>query len=218
MFGSLKFRVLLVIGIIFALTALAACGGDDPATEEPAAPTAAPAPQATAAPAATAAPQQGQQQQAQPTAAPQATTAPAATAAPGSAQPTAVPAPTAGAGITATRAPDPETGEVTTEYTAAAQLLMEGGPKALAEAQGESPRYGGKFLANNWEPIPFYDMHQTSFGGVYVITAPAYNGLLATSPYDELAAEIIPDLARSWDISDGGATVNFNLAEGCNLA
>ncbi len=215
MFGSLKFRVILVIGVILALTALAACGGDDADTEESAAPTAAPAPQATTAPA-TAAPQQAQQQQAQPTAAPQATTAPApqATTAPSSVQPTAAPAPTAGAGITATRAPDPETGEVTTEYTAAAQLLMEGGPKALAEANGESPRYGGKFLANNWEPIPFYDMHQTSFGGVYVITAPAYNGLLATSPYDELAAEIIPDLARSWDISDGGATVNFNLAEG----
>ena len=77
-----------------------------------------------------------------------------------------------------------------------------------------SPRYGGKFLANNWEPIPFYDMHQTSFGGVYVITAPAYNGLLATSPYDTLAAELIPDLARTWEISDGGTTVTFHLAEG----
>ena len=91
---------------------------------------------------------------------------------------------------------------------------MEGGPKALAEANGESPRYGGKLLANNWEPIPFYDMHQTSFGGVYVITAPAYNGLLATSPYDPLAAELIPDLARTWDISDGGTTATFHLAEG----
>ena len=104
------------------------------------------------------------------------------------------------------------TGE--TVYSDAAKLLMTGGAKALAEANGESPRYGGILLANNWEPIPFYDMHQTSFGGVYVITAPAYNGLLASSPYDPLALEIIPDLAQTWELSDGGATVTFHLAEG----
>ena len=192
MLSNLKFRVGIVFGVIFALAVLAACGGDGD-TEQPAAATEAPA-----------AGSQTQQQ---------ATAAPAATAAPGSAaQPTSAPAP--GAGIAATSVPNPETGEVTTEYTPAAKLLMEGGPAALAGAFGETPRYGGTFLANNWEPIPFYDMHQTSFGGVYVITAPAYNGLLATSPYDQLAAEIIPDLARTWEISDGGTTVTFNLAEG----
>ena len=197
MFGNLKIRIAFAIGTIIVLTVLAACGGDS-ATQAPTATTEAPAPQATEAPA------PGGQAQQQPTTAPGAA----------SAQPTSAPAPVAGSGITATSVPDPETGEITTEYTPAAKLLMEGGPRALAEANGESPRYGGKFLANNWEPIPFYDMHQTSFGGVYVITAPAYNGLLATSPYDQLAAEIIPDLALSWDISDGGTTVTFHLAEG----
>lgn len=214
MIGKLKFRITLTVGVILILAVLAACGGDS-ATEAPAAATEAPVPQVTTAPATTA-PQQAQQQQSQPTAAPQATSAPApaATTAPASGQSASTPAPRAGAGITATSVPVPSSGVQETEYTAAAKLLMEGGPKALAEANGESPRYGGKFLANNWEPIPFYDMHQTSFGGVYVITAPAYNGLLATSPYDELAAEIIPDLARTWDVSDGGATVTFHLAEG----
>ena len=137
---------------------------------------------------------------------------------------TEAPSPTAttesSSGSEATSAPAPTSTSVpiaaaeVTEYTDAAKLLMSGGAMALAEAQGESPRYGGKFLANNWEPIPFFDMHQTSFGGVYVITAPAYNGLLATSPYDPLAAEIIPDLARTWDITGGGAAVTFHLAEG----
>jgi peptide/nickel transport system substrate-binding protein len=56
-------------------------------------------------------------------------------------------------------------------------------------------------------------MHQTSFGGVYTITAPIYNGLLATSPYDPLALELIPDLATSWEIADEGATITFHLAE-----
>ena len=198
MLGKLRFNIILTIGAILALTVLAACGGDS-ATEEPSAPTEAPVAQTT----------QGEATTAAPTAAPgggAATTSPAS--------PTSVPAQRGGAGITATSVPVSSDGVQETEYTPAAKLLMEGGPRALAEANGESPRYGGKFLANNWEPIPFYDMHQTSFGGVYVITAPAYNGLLATSPYDKLAAELIPDLARTWEISDGGTTVTFHLAEG----
>ena len=204
MLGKIKPGLILIVVLALTLSLLAACGGGDDeeagATQEASTPQL--QPQATES--------QGQESGSAPTVAPTAaSSAPAAGA-------TAVPTPAAqaGAGITATRAPDESTGEGGTQYTAAAQLLIDGGPRALAEANGESPRYGGKFLANNWEPIPFYDMHQTSFGGVYVITAPAYNGLLATSPYDPLAAEIIPDLARSWDISDGGSTVNFHLAEG----
>ena len=204
MLGKIKPGLVLIVLLALSLSLLAACGGGDEeeagATQEASTPQS--QPQATES--------QGEESGSAPTAAPTAaSSAPAAGA-------TAVPTPAAqaGAGITATRAPDESTGEGGTQYTAAAQLLIDGGPRALAEANGESPRYGGKFLANNWEPIPFYDMHQTSFGGVYVITAPAYNGLLATSPYDPLAAEIIPDLARSWDISDGGSTVNFHLAEG----
>ena len=41
------------------------------------------------------------------------------------------------------------------------------GALALAAAHGETPRYGGKFLSAGNEEIPFYDLHQTSFGGVY---------------------------------------------------
>ncbi len=216
MLGKIRPALILILILALSLSLLAACGGGDEdeagtGTAQEAAPTqegAAPQtqPQATES--------QGQQSGAAASAAPTAAAAGATSAPAAGATPVSSPAPQAGAGITVTRAPEESTGETGTQYTAAAKLLMEGGPKALAEANGESPRYGGKFLANNWEPIPFYDMHQTSFGGVYVITAPAYNGMLATSPYDPLAAEIIPDLALSWDISDGGATVNFNLAEG----
>jgi peptide/nickel transport system substrate-binding protein len=216
MLGKIRPALILILILALSLSLLAACGGGDEdeagtGTAQEAAPTqegAAPQtqPQATES--------QGQQSGAAASAAPTAAAAGATSAPAAGATPVSSPAPQAGAGITVTRAPEESTGETGTQYTAAAKLLMEGGPKALAEANGESPRYGGKFLANNWEPIPFYDMHQTSFGGVYVITAPAYNGMLATSPYDPLAAEIIPDLALSWDISDGGATVNFHLAEG----
>ena len=85
--------------------------------------------------------------------------------------------------------------------------LVRQGALALATAHGEEPRYGGKFVSVGNEEIPFYDMHQTSFGGVYGATAPAYNCLIRTSPYDPMAMDIIPELADTWDISDGGKTV-----------
>src|SRR5437879_8104000 len=88
------------------------------------------------------------------------------------------------------------------------------GALALAAAHGEKPRYGGKFLSAGNEEIPFYDMHQTSFGGVYAAVAPAYNCLIRTSPYDPMAMDIIPELADTWDISDGGKTITFHLHQG----
>jgi peptide/nickel transport system substrate-binding protein len=88
------------------------------------------------------------------------------------------------------------------------------GALALAAAHGEKPRYGGKFLSANNEEIPFYDLHQTSFGGVYAAVAPAYNCLIRTSPYDPLALDIIPELAHTWDVSDGGQTITFHLHKG----
>ncbi|WP_143308738.1 hypothetical protein [Candidatus Entotheonella palauensis] len=62
--------------------------------------------------------------------------------------------------------------------------LVRQGPLALAAAHGEKPRRGGKFIGVLNEKIPFYDMHQTSLGGIFAATAPAYNGLVRTSPYD----------------------------------
>ena len=92
--------------------------------------------------------------------------------------------------------------------------LARQGALALTMAHGEKPRYGGKFVSAGNEKIPTYDMHQTSLGGVFSATAPAYNGLLRTSPYDPLAREVIPELAHSWDISEGGKTITFHLHQG----
>jgi peptide/nickel transport system substrate-binding protein len=92
--------------------------------------------------------------------------------------------------------------------------LARRGALALAGAHGEKPRYGGKFFSVGNEEIPFYDLHQTSLGGVYAATAPAYNCLIRTSPYDPMALDIIPELADTWDISDGGKTITFHLHKG----
>ena len=92
--------------------------------------------------------------------------------------------------------------------------LAREGALALAAAHGEKPRYGGKFLSVGNEKIPTYDMHQTSLGGVFAATAPAYNCLLRTSPYDPLAREVIPELADAWEISEGGKKITFHLHQG----
>ena len=89
--------------------------------------------------------------------------------------------------------------------------LVREGALALAAAHGEKPRYGGKFLSVGNEEIPFYDLHQTSLGGIYASVAPAYNCLIRTSPYDPMALDIIPELADTWDINDGGKTITFHL-------
>jgi len=94
-----------------------------------------------------------------------------------------------------------------------AELTREGA-LALMAAHGEKPRYGGKFLSVGNEEIPTYDMHQTSFGGVYAATAPTYNCLIRTSPYDPQGQEFIPELAESWEVGEGGKTITFHLHTG----
>ena len=95
-----------------------------------------------------------------------------------------------------------------------AEILRLQGPAALAAAHGEQPRYGGTFISAGVEATPLFDMHQTSFGGVYAATAPAYNCLVRTSPYDPMALEVVSELAQSWDISPDGQTITFHLHQG----
>jgi len=92
--------------------------------------------------------------------------------------------------------------------------LARQGALALALAHGDKPRYGGKFVSVGNEEIPFYDMHQTSLGGIYAAVAPAYNCLIRTSPYDPKGQEIMPELADAWEVSDGGKTLTFHLHKG----
>ena len=102
---------------------------------------------------------------------------------------------------------------VTAQQPSAVELGRQGA-LALAAAHGEKPRYGGKFLSVGNEEIPFYDMHQTSLGGIYAAVAPAYNCLIRTSPYDPKGQEIISELADSWEISADGTQVTFHLHQG----
>jgi peptide/nickel transport system substrate-binding protein len=84
----------------------------------------------------------------------------------------------------------------------------------LAAVHGEKPRYGGTFLSAGNEEVLHYDMHQTSLGGIYAAVSPAYNCLIRTSPYDPMALDLIPELADTWEVSDGGQTLTFHLHQG----
>jgi peptide/nickel transport system substrate-binding protein len=88
------------------------------------------------------------------------------------------------------------------------------GALALAAAHGEQPRYGGTFLSAGNEEVPFYDLHQTSLGGIFGAVSPAYDCLIRTSPYDPRSLDLIPELAKTWEISDGGKTITFHLHQG----
>ncbi len=92
--------------------------------------------------------------------------------------------------------------------------LARQGALALAAAHGEQPRYGGTFLSAGNEEVPFYDLHQTSLGGIFAAVSPAYNCLIRTSPYDPRSLDLIPELAETWEISEGGKTITFHLHQG----
>jgi hypothetical protein len=64
------------------------------------------------------------------------------------------------------------------------------GALAFAAAHGEQPRYGGTFLSVGNEEIPFYDLHQTSLGGVYAATAPAAVYLHPADKYSRLIRRV----------------------------
>ena len=51
--------------------------------------------------------------------------------------------------------------------------LAQQGALALAMAHGDKPRYGGKFVSVGNKEVPFYDMHQTSLGGIYARGRPS---------------------------------------------
>ena len=105
-------------------------------------------------------------------------------------------------------------GVIAQQATTSDADLVRQGPLALAAAHGEKPRYGGKFLSAGNEVLPHFDMHQTSFAGIYTATAPVYNCLVRTSPYDPQALDVVPELAHAWEFSDGGKTITFHLHQG----
>src|SRR5215831_17951598 len=76
---------------------------------------------------------------------------------------------------------------------------------------GQQPRYGGTLrLALEGDPA-FYDANQgpAPGGPAFWTGNNIWNSLLTITPPPEL--KIVPDLAKSWEVLDGGKTYVFHL-------
>ena len=124
--------------------------------------------------------------------------APAPTAAPAPAPTTApAPAPTAAPAPAPTAAPEPEA------------MMMECEIGCLTSPD-PNPKSGGEIKTAWGATTKHYDIHQ---GGAGHIMTSFYNKLIGLDPTVGLA-EITPELATDWQISDDGMEFTFNLREG----
>ena len=76
-------------------------------------------------------------------------------------------------------------------------------------ASGQTPKSGGTLLLSSGGDPPTLDMHQTATYLTQFIGAPCYSTLLRISATD--IDTLVPDLARSHEISADGKTVTFHL-------
>ena len=92
--------------------------------------------------------------------------------------------------------------------------LLVGGVLWAAVGWAQQPRPGGTLrIAFPGDPA-FFDANQGPAPGAqaYWLSNSLYNSLLTLTPPPEL--NIVPDLAKSWEVLDGGKTYVFHLEEG----
>jgi peptide/nickel transport system substrate-binding protein len=89
------------------------------------------------------------------------------------------------------------------------------GTQPQATTAPEPVKRGGRLRRHQAADTPNFDMHANSTYAVNHATAPAYNLLVQFDPaeVDESEVTIIPDLAESWEFTDGGQRVVFNLVK-----
>lgn len=86
-------------------------------------------------------------------------------------------------------------------------------PAAVVVPSTTEPQRGGILkVANNINPA-HWDLHQSTTTRNASIQGTSYDMLLRFNPEDR-AESVIPDLAESWEISDGGLRVTFKLRPG----
>ncbi len=61
---------------------------------------------------------------------------------------------------------------------------------------------------------PGFDGHQEATFAMVHPTAPQYSLLIKADPTDPAAVKVVPDLAESWKVSNGGRTYTFNIRRG----
>ena len=78
---------------------------------------------------------------------------------------------------------------------------------------GASPKYGGVVTyRTTWPQTSNCPWCNSTYRHLYV--QPQYNVLVRQDPWEGFGGPIRPDLAESWEISDGGLTYTFYLRKG----
>lgn len=95
---------------------------------------------------------------------------------------------------------------------AGSSVLLQSGliPSAVFAQEGEIIRGGIVNFLLNGDPANFDPISGTSSVAMGIIS-PCYNGLVRYSPQNP--EEIIPDLAKSWDVSEDGKLFTFHLIQ-----
>lgn len=94
----------------------------------------------------------------------------------------------------------------------AAGILAAGVLATGAAAAADDPVRGGTLVQLVPVEPPTFDCHATQTSFVMQAVGPAYSGLVKFST--ENYPEIVPDLAKSWDVSADGLTYTFHLRDG----
>jgi peptide/nickel transport system substrate-binding protein len=76
----------------------------------------------------------------------------------------------------------------------------------------QTPKRGGTLRVSNGGDPPDFDLHQAVTYLTQFIGAPCYSTLLRIDPADY--NKLLPDLAKSYDVSADGKTVTFRLRDG----
>ena len=84
-------------------------------------------------------------------------------------------------------------------------------PRAIVQAS----RYGGFVPMMTLSTPDAVDPHRATLSSHVAPSTPIYNQLIEFDPHN--FTEIIPDLAESWSIEDGGLSVTFKLFEGAKF-
>src|SRR6266545_5752872 len=101
---------------------------------------------------------------------------------------------------------------VAAQTPAAPPAASESPDAGLLSAPEASPKRGGVLRWGGLANSTLYDLHQTGTIANMGPQAPMYDLLVQTDPVNW--NRVIPDLAKSWKISDDGLTYTFYLREG----
>jgi peptide/nickel transport system substrate-binding protein len=96
-------------------------------------------------------------------------------------------------------------------FLGAVVLLLLALAGSWAPAATATPVYGGHVTLLNYAYPEVWDPHIAGTLGAMAAISPLYNQVVEFNPLHP--SEVIGDLAKSWEVSDGGLTYIFHLHE-----